>query len=120
MKDTYQEDGFIYDVPDFIRFMQPDLEKTVEDIMDVTFFTNPNGRVIVPPEMKDLKIPLGDAVYRLGIGGIHSSEQSVTHRADENHRLFDIDVTSFYPAIVLKLNLFPEQAGPAFVEVFKN
>jgi hypothetical protein len=96
------------------------LEKTVEDIMDVTFFTNPNGRVIVPPEMKDLKIPLGDAVYRLGIGGIHSSEQSVTHRADENHRLFDIDVTSFYPAIVLKLNLFPEQAGPAFVEVFKN
>lgn len=119
-KDIYQEEGFLYRKPDFIQFEHPDLVSALELIENIRFFTNHAGRVILPPELKDLRVELGSSTYRLGIGGLHSSEQNATHFSDDEYTLYDFDVVSYYPAIILKMGLFPEDAGPGFIKVFKD
>jgi hypothetical protein len=47
----------------------------------------------------------------MGIGGLHSSEQTVSHLSDEHTALIDRDVTSYYPAIILGNGYTPAHMG---------
>ena len=74
----------------------------------------------MPAELKDLKIPIAAGVYRMGIGGLHSSEQKQAHFADADTLLIDRDVTSYYPAIILNQGLYPAHLGTAFLRVYQQ
>jgi len=56
----------------------------------------------------------------MGIGGLHSTEANVAHRADDEFEICDIDATSFYPFIILTQGLYPAHMGPVFLEVYKD
>jgi hypothetical protein len=47
------------------------------------------GKVEFPDWMRKLKIKLGGGVYQMGIGGLHSTERTVAHRADAETLLID-------------------------------
>jgi hypothetical protein len=111
---------FHYKVPDFIKFNSPILNDALEIVTTKLFSTRSNGVIEMPKELTDLKVSLGKSVYRMGMGGLHSTEKSVFHVADETYSLFDFDVGSYYPAIIIQCGLYPKHLGKEFLTVYKE
>ena len=109
---------FKYKHPSFLLFKSPGLRDLLRDIVDSNFVIDENGSPIEPDALKDNCINIGKGVYRLGIGGLHSSETTVAHHADDKYMLVDRDVASYYPSIVLICRLFPKHLTEAFLTVY--
>lgn len=113
--------SYKYNVPDYIQYKTLLLQKMLEIVRNANFVIHENGSVIEPPEFQQLKqLQVGHSVYRMGIGGLHSSEETISHIADENTLLCDFDVSSYYPNIVLNLNLYPKHMGENFNVVYRT
>jgi hypothetical protein len=104
----------------FLRFQTPELQAAYKMVQDTPFVLGKGGEPMMPDALKDFTITIGDGVYRLGIGGLHSSEQSACHRSGNGVRLVDVDVVSYYPKIILNLEMFPAQLGRAFLTIYKK
>lgn len=109
---------FKYNVPDYIGFTIPQLQHALQLIKDATFRLGANGSVVMPPALDELVIPIGGSAYRMGIGGLHSSEKCVSHYADENTVLMDWDVASYYPSLILNSGKYPPALGEMFAKVY--
>lgn len=110
--------GFRYDIPDYIKFTGARMNALLDDLYDATFRLGPSGKVILPEFLSEAPIKIGKGEYRMGIGGLHSSEKNQHAYADEDHVLIERDVRSYYPRIIINLNLMPEHLGPAFLKVY--
>ena len=111
---------FKYNMPSFVQYSSDAMRWVLEVVRNVDFVVSESGEVGMPPELKDLAIPIGGGLYRMGIGGLHSSEQKAAHFADENTVLIDRDVASYYPNIILNQGLFPQHLGVAFLHVYRQ
>jgi len=100
--------------PDFISFVTPELQHALKIVCESTFFLGESGDVLTPPAMQKLTINLGVNSFKIGIGGLHSQEKSITHRSDEAGDLIDIDVESYYPSLILNSGEYPPALGPQF------
>jgi hypothetical protein len=109
--------SFKYDVPDFIVFHTPVLQELLATVRNVSFILG-DASVMMPPELAAASIRMGVSCYTLGIGGLHSTESCVNHVDDEETMISDHDVAGFYPAIFMRLGLYPPQIGPKFLEIF--
>jgi DNA polymerase elongation subunit (family B) len=78
------------------------------------------GYVNMPPEIDALRLAVGGCVYKMGIGGLHSTEHVVAHKADADTMLIDRDVASYYPSIILNQRLYPKHLGQAFLKVYES
>lgn len=113
-------ESFSYSVPSFIEY-RTDVMRTMLDVVrGATFAIASNGQVKMPKEIADLKIKVGKSVYRMGIGGLHSSEKCAAHFTDDEHFLVDRDVASYYPSIILNCNLKPAHMGEHFTAVYRS
>jgi hypothetical protein len=110
---------FHYEPPAFLAYQTPMLRELLRVVATARFVLGPNG-IEMPPELDAAKIIIGSSTYRLGIGGLHSSESSVYHVSDDDVVLQDVDVRSYYPTLMLNSGAFPPQMGPAFLRVFKR
>jgi hypothetical protein len=72
-----------YKTPDFIRFHTPLLQGTLKMVEAAEFYISDKFALTMPKEVKDALIPIGQAKYQFGIGGLHSTESQVAHVADE-------------------------------------
>ncbi|MDR7061218.1 MULTISPECIES: hypothetical protein [unclassified Sphingopyxis] len=111
---------FQYEVPDFIRFETPEMNALLDEVRATTFRVKSDGRVDLPKSLNGRYVKLGDTTYKMGIGGLHSTEANRAVHADANHLLIDADVASQYPSIILKLGLYPKALGPAFLEAYRQ
>lgn len=111
---------FSYKAPDFIKFETPAMQQMLERIQQVKFVVDRAGIVKMPEYLKDLEINLGHSVYRMGMGGLHSSESCVSHFSDDEFTLRDRDMTSYYPNIKMLLGLYPKHIGPAYLKVYRS
>lgn len=111
---------FKYDSPEFIQYDDARLRNMHELVKASDFIVSHTGHIKMPKELDGYKIKLGRSVYRMGIGGLHSSEESVAHKADNDYLLADWDVTSYYPSIILNCRLAPEQLGEKFLTVYQS
>lgn len=110
--------AFRYDPPAFLRFETPQLQHAFSLVKEAIFTLGATGAVVMPPQLEGLEIPLGGGVYRLGIGGLHSSEKRVVHLADENTVLRDVDVASYYPSLILNSGRWPAALGETFLREY--
>lgn len=117
---VYPGTKYAYNIPDFIRFQTPLMNSVLEIVRDCRFVVGDNGGITLPPALAGLEIKIADGVYRLGIGGLHSSEECAGYGKEKGFKKRDIDVTSYYPTIILNQGLYPEQLGPAFLKVYKS
>jgi hypothetical protein len=117
--EVYEGKSFKYQVPDFIGFQTPKLKHLLDVVRGTNFIVQANGKVDLPITL-EAEIRIGTGVYRLGIGGLHSSEKTIAHKADAHTILIDRDVSSYYPAIILNCGLFPEHMGPSFLKVYRR
>jgi hypothetical protein len=121
---------FRYEIPAFVGFQTEQLQSVLEMVRNAQFTVTDKEQAIddedvktgvqMPKELKDAKVAIGTSVYRMGIGGLHSSESTVSHVCDGTFTLRDADVTSFYPTIILNGRYFPAQMGETFLTVYRG
>ena len=111
--------AFKYQPPAWLGFQTPEMLRAFEVVKAATFRLGASGAVVMPPELEGLDIALGSSVYRLGIGGLHSSEKTVIHRTSDTHVLRDVDVASYYPSLILNSGKWPAALGPTFQQEYR-
>lgn len=122
---------FRYIPPPYIRFQTQQLRDVLACIMNAEFMVSDkdqceeivdaNGEkiktgVVMPQVIKDLRVEMGKSKYKLGIGGIHSTESSmyVVSRPGVN-QLRILDVTSYYPNLIKNCGIYPRSCGPEWL-----
>jgi hypothetical protein len=111
---------FRYQPPDYLRYSTPAMQWVLDFVCGQHFVVDDLGSPMMPPELETLNVPIGDSVYQMGIGGLHSKEKKVIHVANEQWELTDNDVTSYYPSLILNQGMYPPNIGPVFLQVFKR
>jgi hypothetical protein len=107
-------------VPDFVKFKTPQLQKALEVIRNVEFTLSEFGKVQMPSVLTKMKLKLGNTTYKLGMGGLHSTEKWIHETACALSMLIDRDVASYYPYLILTQGLYPKHLTPAFLSVFRD
>jgi hypothetical protein len=106
--------SFKYTPPDYIKFQTPELQALLKTVQSATFIIGESGKVTLPDELKTA-VKVGTGEYRLGNGGLHSSEENVAYKATDDVFIKDADVTGYYPRLTTTLGLYPRAMGPAFL-----
>lgn len=109
-----------YKAPPFLRYQSELMNWALNSVCNTEFIVSEKGSIGMPAEMKAMRIAIGGSVYRMGIGGLHSSETSAAYIEDADYILVDRDVVSYYPAIILNLGLYPDHLGMNFLAVYKQ
>lgn len=119
-REFVEGETFRYRIPEYLKFKSDLLNWVLNSVRNFDFTISEFGRVIAPQGLLDLKIPINNSTYQMGIGGLHSCEKSISHYSDDKHILVDRDVASYYPNIILNQQLFPRQLGTPFLEVYRD
>lgn len=135
---------FQYQAPPFISFKTPQMQQVLATVLNSWFTVNDvdqlfgglhveqgaevvdaDGKkiktgIIIPPEVAALRPTMGTSVYKFGIGGLHSQEKSCYHITTPGlWSLSDHDVASYYPSLILLMNMYPSAVGAAFIEIYR-
>lgn len=107
-----------YTPPAFVSFQTPQLQRALRIVVESPFTFR--AAIEMHPRLAALQVVIGGNAYRMGMGGLHSSETSVVQRDDAGHELSDHDVASYYPKIIDELGIEPPQLAGIFRRVFKG
>ncbi len=110
---------FYFEAVDFIDFHTPTLDAVYDRVLDTRFEVNKKG-VVELPDALDFAIEFGGASYKLGIGGLHSQEKHQAIVCGPDQHLGDLDVTSYYPSIIIGQQLRPEHLADNFIDVYRD
>lgn len=114
---TYK--SFLYQPPKYIKFTTQQLQSVLSTVCQAEMVLDKKtGHVKIPKEVESLKIKIGNSTYKIGIGGLHSQESEAAHFSDENYVIIDRDVESYYPRMMLNMNMRPGGFGKYFNPVF--
>ena len=111
---------FKYVAPKYIQYKLPVLQDVLQTVTSATFRIKDTGHVEMPAEIDKLDIEINGTKYKLGIGGLHSQESEVSHYAGNGMLLKDIDVTSYYPNLILNMKMYPDTMGPHFLTQYRG
>lgn len=112
--------SFKFRFPIWLKQAGPIVSGVIDLVRAVDFIVKDNGKVELPKALKDAKIKIGSGVYRMGNGGLHSSEKRQAVVSDADWLVIDRDVASYYPAIIINTGLYPRHLGQAFLEVYRG
>lgn len=107
-----------YQTPRFISYSSPMMKYILNIVQNAVFVVGEDGAIVMPAELKELVINMGECSYKIGIGGLHSQEKSIAHKADNEYFIEDTDATSYYPKLMLNAGLTPENLGKDFLHVY--
>lgn len=111
---------FRYEPPPYVQFASEQLRSALQLVKDADFVVKETGHVAMPVALENLLITIGGTSYKMGLGGLHSQESEVSHYADEETLLRDIDVRSYYPNMMLNMGMFPDAMGPHFLKAYRD
>ncbi len=124
---------FTYNVPSFVSFALPQLQRALELVRQSVFTIQPpasmrttddefaKGKCIgMPAQLEGLEIHIGRSVYKMGVGGLHSQEQKLVARTDAANVLRMPDVASYYPNLMVNAGAWPPALGQSFVGEFEE
>lgn len=109
-----------YQVPHFIKYETSLMNWALGVVAQAPFIVADHGSIEMPAQVDALRITIAGNTYKMGIGGLHSTEERVAYVADENTVITDRDVTSYYPQIILNQQLYPQHLGRAFLRVYQQ
>jgi len=61
-----------------------------------------------------------DFIFYFGTGGLHGSVESCYYEEDGEYCIYDVDVASYYPSIVVHNKLYPEHLGVEFADIYNE
>ena len=106
--------------PPFINPISPEVKELFATLKETQFQIKESGHPELPYSLKDKVIELGDKSYKIGLGGLHSIDCAGMFSADDENMIIDVDVTSYYPAIITQTGWYPPQTGPEFNAVYQS
>ena len=109
-----------YSDPGIVSFADPTMWDVFQKILGHSFELSGNGSIKMPPWLKDTKIQIGQGLYQMGIGGLHSTEKAQTVVATKHEVLCDFDVASYYPNIILQQRSEPSNMVGRFLPVYQG
>lgn len=110
-----------YIPPSFVQFQTPMMQAVFDKVCNAVFMVSEtDGGIIAPEEIVKETIAIADGKYQMGIGGLHSCEESVSYEANDEYFIADTDVTSYYPTLILNAGISPESLGPDFLVVYRD
>jgi len=109
-----------YQAPDYVQFKDKKLNELVEMLEDIKFEIASNGAVTMPKILANHKIVIGNTTYKMGIGGLHSQEKSISVVSDENNVMRNADFDAYYPFIILNQGLYPKHLGKKFLDIYRT
>ncbi len=124
--DKQSGDAFQFQNPDYIKFYTPELQKLHKEICSSLFVLDDQGKARILKDGKPVAATniwlcnFDHSRYRLGIGGLHSSESQISHWSTENVCIVDRDVSSYYPNIIINQSLSPNHLGDDFLRVYTD
>jgi len=113
-----QERVLVYTAPGCVSFRTPKLKKLLKDIQFYPFQLV-KEKLKFPSQISQ-EVVINRMAYKMGAGGLHSTEDHALHRSDENFTLVDRDVASYYPQLILNLKLFPSHLGEVFLTIYSE
>jgi len=111
---------FKYQIPEFVKFKTQPLREMLDHVASCGFKIKANGYIDTPQYLLDKVVVIGTTLYNLGMGGLHSMEKRRCSVKSNKHYVVDMDVASYYPAIILRCGLYPQQLGMEFLTVYKD
>lgn len=108
------------DLPDWLEFGNPQLSWLLKSIRETLFVVDDRGYTELPDHIAKFLPRIGDTVYKLGIGGLHSQEKNISFESNDDYQLIDRDVASYYPTSILNCEIYPPQLGDDFQPVFRD
>ncbi len=108
-----------YKAPPYLKFNTEAMNWVFSVAKEMDLVVGDTGKIGIPDKLKGIKIPIGEGRYKIGVGGLHSTEKRSAQLAGDDI-LKDIDVESYYPRIILRLGLYPMSLGPNFLKVYNT
>lgn len=111
-----------YSAPDFIQPAGPVLRDILDRVHRHTFIVKQsNGAVELPAFLAEEPVLIGDGVYQMGIGGLHSKhDKCIEHVATEDFVIRDADVGAYYPNLFLNADYVPRGLGVRFTNLYRS
>jgi DNA polymerase elongation subunit (family B) len=103
--------NFTFDkiISDKVKFDTSELQKVLEDIKKYS-----------PDTLKDYKFIFRGTKYTVALGGLHSDNKHQIWEENDEYCLVDFDFGSYYPNIIISLNLYPPHLGQEFTQLVKD
>lgn len=101
-----------YTAPTFIKTRSKALKDLITAFENECFSINRGNGSPVEAEWMKEPIKVGQGLYKVGLGGLHSQHDKKLHlEASDKMMLSDFDVASYYPNIMMKAGLIPRLGG---------
>lgn len=108
-----------YSIPAYIQYQTPALIQLLDKVRVAKFIVQPSGKIAIPEELTGA-VRINKGLYRIGIGGLHSSEECVAYKSTDSVQIVDRDVASYYPRLITTLRLYPHSCCPNFLVAFEK
>lgn len=123
-KNVMQNPAFNIKVPNWWSNLPVEKYPTIQDVVDkaTKIFAKTiyvNNFKIEENAMSDT-IFVGDRWYKMGVGGLHSVDGPGCWLPEDDEDMEDIDVTSYYPSMILTQGLSPRHWKIKGFDHFKN
>ena len=108
-----------YTAPDWIKFDSLDLQSLLRNLNGQKYLLHEkNGKPLAPNWVKGLTVEIGGRKYAIGLGGLHAKNRHESYYSGSEGQLIDLDVTSYYPRIILNNGYAPPHMGEAFTRIY--
>ncbi len=108
-----------YSKPDNVNFRSKDCIQFLDDVSNIEYKIDSHGKIVKNPMILN-KVSIDGVEYSVGIGGLHSNEEAVATIASEDEFIVDIDVTSYYPSIILNNKYSLENIEESFLNLYQK
>ena len=92
----------------------------LNNVCNAMFIVQEDGTIGMPPVLAAMEVNINRGTYKMGIGGLHSTEKKAAHVATKTVSIKDVDFDSFYPLIIISQNLYPPHLGQNFIRVYER
>ena len=106
-------------LPKYIKFKTKEFKELRDYISSHNFLVSDSGKVELPAKLKQWEFSHKYHI-QLGIGGLHLSPSSQSFYSDKKWTYLDIDVTSFYPTMIIKNKFLIKHLGKSFLSVLED
>lgn len=109
---------FHYRPPEWLQV--PEIADLLALLARNPFTISDSGSPTMTEELEKSLIHIGSNAYQMGSGGLHSTEKRVMHVADAANIISDHDVASYYPSLIIRTGIYPQQIGPIFLDIYRD
>jgi hypothetical protein len=98
-------------IADYVTFQTPELQAFLKHVQKQVF--------TLTDDFKE-SLVFYDNTYTFAKGGLHTENKPKIFEADDETKILDWDVSSYYPAIIINNGRYPQHLGKEFLRGYKQ